>query len=72
MKPEEQAQVDAVRLAEIEMAMPDLMVKTDDMGAPMRLADFLAAAKAEADAMRADAPDFETAALCALTNGAIR
>lgn len=64
--------VDAVspaRVAEVAAQFPDLMVRTDDMAAPMRLADFLEAAKAEADEFAADADLMKLAAECALTTG---
>jgi hypothetical protein len=64
--------VDAVspaRVAEVAAQFPDLMVRTDDMDAPMRLADFLEAAKAEADEFAADADLMKIAAECALTTG---
>lgn len=64
--------VDAVspaRVAEVAAQFPDLMVRADDMDAPMRLADFLEAAKAEADEFAADADLMKIAAECALTTG---
>jgi hypothetical protein len=48
---------------------PDMLVMLDGMEAPMKLGDFLAAAKAEADEMLADAPLMQVAAECALVNG---
>jgi hypothetical protein len=59
-----QARIDAVRAQ-----FPDLLVQLDGMDKPMKLADFLAMAKAEADEMLADAPLYEVAAQCAITNG---
>jgi hypothetical protein len=56
------------RLDEIRLQYPDLMVQMDG-GAPMRMDDFLAAAKAEADELAADAPLMVKAAECALTFG---
>jgi hypothetical protein len=56
------------RLDEIRLQYPDLMVQMDG-GAPMRMDDFLAAAKAEADELAADAPLMKAAAECALTFG---
>ena len=41
----------------------------DGMDKPMPLADFLAAVKAEADEMEADAPLMQVAAQCAILNG---
>lgn len=58
-----------VRLDAIREQHPDLMVQLDGMDAPMRMDDFLAAAKAEADEMTADAPLMRAAAECALTFG---
>jgi hypothetical protein len=57
------------RLAEVQAAHPDLQVMLDGMDQPMRMADFLAAVKAEADEMEADAPLMKVAAQCAITNG---
>jgi len=57
------------RLADAQAQHPDLMVQIDGMDKPMRLADFLAAVKAEADEMKADAPLMEIAASCAIVNG---
>jgi hypothetical protein len=56
------------RLNAVRAQYPDLMVQMDN-GAPMKLDDFLAAAKAEADEMAADAPLMRAAAECALTFG---
>jgi hypothetical protein len=56
------------RIDEIRLQYPDLMVQMDG-GAPMRMDDFLAAAKAEADELAADAPLMKAAAECALTFG---
>jgi hypothetical protein len=58
-----------MRLAQIRAQFPDLMVQLDGMAAPMRLDDFLAAVKAEADELAADAPLMQVAAECALLNG---
>lgn len=60
----------AGRLAQIRQQFPDLRVQLDGMDAPMRLDDFLAAVKAEADELGADAPLMQVAAECALLNGA--
>lgn len=60
----------AGRLAQIRQQFPDLQVQLDGMDAPMRLDDFLAAVKAEADELSADAPLMQVAAECALLNGA--
>lgn len=57
------------RLADVQAQHPDLMVQIDGMDKPMRLDQFLAAVKAEADEMRADAPLMEVAASCAILNG---
>lgn len=57
------------RLAQIEAERPDLQVMLDGMDKPMALADFLAAVKADADEMLADAPLLQVAAECALLNG---
>lgn len=57
------------RLADLQTQYPDLMVQMDGMDSPMRLADFLASVKAEADEMTADAPLMEVAAQCAILNG---
>jgi hypothetical protein len=59
----------AGRLAQVRAQFPDLMVQLDGMDAPMRLDDFLAAVKAEADELGADAPLMQVAAECALLNG---
>lgn len=66
-----QAEGDAAqeRMAEVQAAHPDLQVMVDGMDRPMPLADFLAAVKAEADEMEADAPLMQIAAQCALLNG---
>ena len=63
--PGESAQVAAVRAQ-----FPDLQVMVDGMDKPMPMAEFLAAAKAEADDLAADAPLMQVAAECALLNGA--
>lgn len=67
--PPEEVASQTTRLTEIEQEFPDLMVQMDGMENPQRLSDFLASVKREADAMRQDAPDFEVAANCLLTNG---
>jgi hypothetical protein len=56
-------------MADVQAAHPDLQVMVDVMDRPMPLADFLAAVKAEADEMEADAPLMQVAAQCALLNG---
>ena len=48
---------------------PDMLVMLDGMDRPMPLTEFLAAVRAEADEMLADAPLVELAAQCALVNG---
>ena len=65
--PADAAQAD--RVSAIRAQYPDLMVQADGMDAPMRMDDFLAAAKAEADELAADAPLIQAAAECALLNG---
>jgi hypothetical protein len=45
------------------------MVMLDGMDKPMPLAEFMAAVRAEADEMLADAPLVQLAAECALVNG---
>lgn len=59
----------AARIAQIRQQFPDLQVQLDGMDAPMRLDDFLAAVKAEADELGADAPLMQVAAECALLLG---
>jgi len=59
----------AARVAQLEVDMPDLMVQLDGMDKPMRLADVLAAVKAEADDMKLDGDLMQAAAECALLNG---
>lgn len=58
------------RLAMAADKFPDLQVQADGMDAPMSLAEFMAAAKAEADDLAADAPLMQVAVECALLNGA--
>lgn len=58
------------RLDAIRAQFPDLMVQLDGMDKPMRLDDFLASVKAEADEMAADAPLMQVAAECALLHAA--
>lgn len=48
---------------------PDLHVMLDGMDAPVRAADLLDSVRAEADGLRADAPDLLEAAQCAILNG---
>jgi len=69
--PATQAEASAVnaRLDAIRADFPDLMVQMDGMDAPMRMDDFLAAVKADADEMLADAPLLQRAAECAIING---
>lgn len=57
------------RVDQIQAERPDLMVMLDGMEKPMRLDEFMAAVKAEADEMKADAPLLEVAAQCAILNG---
>lgn len=60
---------DARRMEAIRAQFPDLQVMVDGMDKPMPMAEFLAAAKAEADDLAADAPLIQTAAECALLHG---
>jgi len=60
----------ASRVAQIAVDHPDLMVQLDGMEKPMRLADVLAAVKAEADDMKLDGDLMQAAAECALMQGA--
>lgn len=64
-----EAEAAVSRVDQVLMDMPDLMVKTDDMDAPMKAADFMAMVKAEADELAADGPLMQIAAECALLNG---
>lgn len=57
-------------MEQIAAEYPDLMVQLDGMDSPMRLADVLAAVKAEADDMKLDGELMQAAAECALLNGA--
>lgn len=59
----------SARLAQIAQDFPDMLVQMDGMDAPAKISDFLAAVKAEADELAADAPLMEVAAQCALLNG---
>lgn len=59
----------AARVAQIEIDQPNLMVQLDGMDKPMRLADVLAAVKAEADEMKLDGDLMQAAAECALLQG---
>lgn len=56
-------------LAAVAQQFPDLVVQLDGMEAPMRLNEFLDAVRAESDEMMAEAPLYQLAAECALTNG---
>lgn len=71
LTPGEQAEGAAAqaRLQALQDERPDLQVMLDGMDRPMPLSEFLAAVKAEADEMLADAPLVELAAQCALVNG---
>jgi hypothetical protein len=64
-----EAQAAPARVDALLADNPDMLVMLDGMDKPMRLADFMAAVKAEADEMVADAPLMQVAAECALTNG---
>lgn len=66
---EQAARRTEARVIQIQAERPDLMVRMDGMDAPVRLSEFLATVKAEADEMAADAPLFELVAQCALVNG---
>lgn len=57
------------RIDAVVMQFPDLQIMVDGMDAPAPLAEFLAAAKAEADELQADAPLIQAAAECALLHG---
>ena len=57
------------RMAMVADRFPDLQVRVDGMEASMPMAEFMAAAKAEADELAADAPLVQVAAECALLNG---
>lgn len=57
------------RIAQIERDYPGLTVRMDGDEAARPLSEFLAAIKAEADEMEADAPLMQVAAECALLNG---
>ena len=59
----------SARIEQLRAEFPDLTVMLDGMDAPMRLDDFLATVKAEADEMTADAPLLQVAAECAIING---
>lgn len=64
-----EAEAAVSRVDQLLLDSPDMMVQLDGMDAPMRAADFMAAVKAEADEMAADAPLMQVAAECALLNG---
>jgi uncharacterized protein YoaH (UPF0181 family) len=64
-----EAEAAVSRVDQVVRDMPELQVRMDGMDAPMPVADFLAAVKAEADEMAADAPLMQIAAECALMNG---
>jgi hypothetical protein len=57
------------RIEQVQRDMPELMVRMDDMDAPLPVAEFLAQVQREADEMAADAPLMQVAAECALMNG---
>lgn len=67
-QPDANLVADRVTLA--QQQFPDLQVMVDGMDRPMPVAEFLAAAKAEADDLAADGPLMQVAAECALLNGA--
>jgi len=58
------------RMEAVALQFPDLMVQMDGMEKPMPVAEFMAAIKAEADDLAADAPLMQIAAECALLNAA--
>jgi hypothetical protein len=58
------------RIAQIERDFPGLTVRMDGDATARPLSEFMAAIKAEADEMEADAPLMQVAAECALINGA--
>lgn len=65
------ASADSTMARRVEMAQqqfPALEVMVDGMDKPMPLAEFMAAAKADADDLQADAPLMQIAAECALLN----
>ncbi len=64
-----EAAANSVRLERITSEHPDLLVQLDGMDKSMRLADVLAAVKAEADDMKLDGDLMQAAAECALLNG---
>jgi hypothetical protein len=66
MTPEQQQ---AQMVDTLTATRPDMMVMLDGMDKPMPLSEFMAAVRAEADEMLADAPLVELAAQCALVNG---
>ena len=66
MTPEQQQ---AQMVDTLAATRPDMMVMLDGMDKPMPLSEFMAAVRAEADEMLADAPLVELAAQCALVNG---
>lgn len=57
------------RVDQVIREMPGLMVKLDPDSPPTSAMDFMAAVKAEADEMTADAPLMQMAAECFLLNG---
>jgi hypothetical protein len=57
------------RIEALRAEFPDMEVMLDGMDGPMKLDDFLASVKAEADEMVADAPLMKVAAECAILNG---
>ena len=59
----------AAMARQIERDYPGLTVRMDGDAAARPLSEFLAAIKAEADEMEADAPLMQVAAECALLNG---
>jgi hypothetical protein len=66
-KIEQQALPD--QMTRLAQDFPGLMVRMDGDEAARPLADFLAAAKAEADEIAADGPLMQVAAECAIVNG---
>ena len=56
------------RMAMAQEKFPAMEVMLDGMDKPMPVAEFLAAVKAEADDLQADAPLMQLAAECAILN----
>lgn len=65
-----EAAATAGRMDQLQAERPDMLVMLDGMESPMRLDEFLAAVRAEADEMQADAPLVQKLAECAIINSA--